>query len=571
MDFIKKRQISQNMTVYRGFSGYCPRIRCGKTQWFREENLSSRFHPLLCPRERRRKLWDSSVRALGNSGGLMTLQGNTLHYGENALELPLEPGEKSLLPFGAYVIVAPDMVWVNTVEGTFGSCTHREEFEIPLGIVWCDRTGEPLEAVISSAEAPENREQYWLCPEKGEQTLMVYSHEAYTWVPVEPTYVRLQGDGIGKPFPPGSRILVEDCPDLAPVVGTGLCPVYDSGRDYLVLQGRIRAVRVETETLQFRLTAPVPLMDHLICHENRLWGCRYGRDHDGNFVNEIYASALGDFSNWYSFRGLTSDSYVLSLGEQGAFTGAAVVGGYPVFFKEHSIHKIYGTRPASYQLRSTICPGVAPGSHKSMVHTEDGLMYLGTQGFYCYDGSMPVKISKDLEGQTYTQGVGGALGSVYYCSVLEKDGTPVLLTYDRENRLWHRETGVRPLEFAEAKGVLYYRTATPGLYAIGSDVGDYAEGKVSWQAETGLLREEKPYEGYFTGLRLRVSGEAGSRLTVYAEYDSRGAWEPLGTVSGGRLGSRDVPFSIRKCDHLRLKLCGIGDMTVHTMTLVMEG
>ena len=149
--------------------------------------------------------------------------------------------------------------------------------------------------------------------------------------------------------------------------------------------------------LQLMIRAPMPLMDHLISHENRLWGCRYGKDHDGNFVNEIYASALGDFTVWYRFRGIASDSYVLSLGAEGPFTGAAVVGGYPVFFKENSIHKIYGSDPGSYRLQSVGCVGMAPGSHKSAAMLDHGLIYLGTDGFYRYDGSLPRKISKELD------------------------------------------------------------------------------------------------------------------------------------------------------------------------------
>ena len=571
MDFIKKRNISQNMTVYRGFSGYCPKEECSKTQWFREENLSSRSYPLLRPRAPRRKLSDTSISAMTELEGLVTLEGKTLVYGEHRETLDITEGEKTLLTFGAYVIVVPDMVWVNTVDHKSGACTRRKEFMMALGITWCDEEGTPLEGVVDQTTEPQNPDQYWINSQEYSPTLKYRSEITGQWIPVEPTYIRLRGEGIGEGIPTGTRILVEACPDLAPLVGTGLCTVYSSHRDYLVLRGQIPGVRLETPVLQFRLVSPVPLMDYLICHENRLWGCRYGTDHDGNFVNEIYASALGDFTNWYSFRGISSDSYILSLGEQGAFTGAAVVGGYPVFFKEHSIHKIYGSRPGNYQLRSTLAPGVAPGSAHSIAHTEDGIIYLSSQGFYHYEGSLPVKISGDLEGQIYSNGIAGILGDTYYCSVLEKDGTPAILTYDRKNRLWHRETGLRPRQFRSCGGILYYIMQEPGLFAIGSEEGEAVENKVIWEAETGLLRREKPYGGFFTGLRLRLSGEAGSRVSLYADYDSKGAWEPLGTVSGGRLGSRDIPFPIRKCDHLRLKLRGMGDVTLHTMTLVMEG
>ena len=571
MEFTKKRHIPRTTTMQRSFLGYCPQLSMGDSQWYHEENLSSREFPLLRPRSKRRLLDPAEVNALGELNGLVMLRGKTLHYGGNELTLPLESGDKRLLSFGAYLIVLPDMVWVNTVDHSFGTCNIRREYEIPLGILWCDENGEPLDGVVESSEPPENQNQYWIDSFDPASGLRYCSKETGKWVPMEPTYLRIRGEGIGVDLSRGSQILMDDCPYLSPIVGTGLCTVYGCGRDYLVLEGKIPGTRLETETLQFKVTSPVPIMDHVIQHENRLWGCRYGLDHNGNYVNEIYASALGDFKSWYSFQGISSDSYVLSLGEQGPFTGAAVVGGHPVFFKERSIHKIYGNRPSSYQLHTTICAGVAPGSSRSMAYLQDTLVYLGSDGFYVYDGSYPVKISTHLGGQVYRQGIGGVLGNIYYCSVLEKNGTPVILTYDSYNKIWHRETGARPLEFQQSGEILYYRTEDPGLFAIGTDTGTPAEREVHWEAVTGLIRREKIHDGYFTGLRLRLSGEIGSYVHVFSECNSFGAWEHLGTIAGGRLYSRDIHFRIAKCDHLRLKFQGVGDMVIHAITTVMEG
>lgn len=571
MEFIRKRRIPRSTTMWRGFSGYCPQLWITKTQWFHEENLSSRAFPLLCPREPRRRLSYSPVSALGKLNGLVVLEGNVLKYGDRTCALPLSTGEKQLLTFGAYIIVLPDLLWVNTLDGSYDFCEKQREFEIPLGIQWCDQEGNPLEGVVDGTSAPGNTEQYWLDLTPAIPVLKVYGKELGKWIPMDKTFVRLSGERIGEDFPQGSRILVDACPDLAPIVGTGLCTVYHSGRDFLVLEGAIPTLRLETGVLQFRLIAPIPLMDYMIVHENRLWGCRYGLDLDGNFVNEIYASALGDFTSWYRFRGIASDSYTLSLGSEGPFTGAAVVGGYPVFFKEQCLHKIYGNTPSSYRVVELNCMGVASGSHKSMAMLEDALMYLGRDGFYLYDGSLPVKVSGDLEGKTYKDGIGGVLGQVYYGSVFEEDGTSVILTYDMGNRVWHRETGVRPLEFVGVQGVLYYRTEAPGLFAIGTKEGEPAEGTVSWEAVTGILREDRPQEGFFTGLRIRLTMEPSSDLMVFAQYDSCGTFTPLGAVGYGKAGSREVTFPIRRCDHLRLKLRGRGNAMIHSMTFTMEG
>ena len=69
---------------------------------------------------------------------------------------------------------------------------------------------------------------------------------------------------------------------------------------------------------------------------NRLWGCKYGLV-DGETVNEIYASKLGDFKNWNCFAGLSTDSYAAARGSDGPFTGAADYLGQPRFSSRRTV------------------------------------------------------------------------------------------------------------------------------------------------------------------------------------------------------------------------------------------
>ena len=59
---------------------------------------------------------------------------------------------------------------------------------------------------------------------------------------------------------------------------------------------------------------------------------------------------LGDFRNWQCFMGLSTDSYYGNLGTDGKFTGAITHMGYPLFFKENCLHKVYGDYPAQFQM-----------------------------------------------------------------------------------------------------------------------------------------------------------------------------------------------------------------------------
>lgn len=75
----------------------------------------------------------------------------------------------------------------------------------------------------------------------------------------------------------------------------------------------------------------MPDLDYIIESGNRLWGCRYDA---ANKINEIYASKLGDFKNWNSFSGLSTDSYAVSCGTDGKWTGAVTYYGYPLFSRK---------------------------------------------------------------------------------------------------------------------------------------------------------------------------------------------------------------------------------------------
>lgn len=113
----------------------------------------------------------------------------------------------------------------------------------------------------------------------------------------------------------------------------------------------------------------VPRLEYVTENANRVWGCN-------SEENVIYSCKLGDPTNWYSYRGIASDSYAVNVGSDGPFTGAATCMGYVLFFKENCLHKLYGSRPADYQLVSVQCRGVAKQASKSMCVLAEVLYYL---------------------------------------------------------------------------------------------------------------------------------------------------------------------------------------------------
>ena len=100
-----------------------------------------------------------------------------------------------------------------------------------------------------------------------------------------------------------------------------------------------------TQASGLKIKRKVPDMDFLTECENRLWGCS-SKNH------EVYASKLGDPLNWNVFEGISTDSYAATIGSDGDFTAAATYSGYALFFKEHTIHKVYGNKPSNIQIQT---------------------------------------------------------------------------------------------------------------------------------------------------------------------------------------------------------------------------
>ncbi len=191
---------------------------------------------------------------------------------------------------------------------------------------------------------------------------------------------------------------------------------------------------------RMRVTRRHPQMDYIIEHKNRIWGCRYGLNDQGQFVNEIYGSALGDPLNWFRYEGTAADSYTASVGTGEAFTGIAHTEDYVVFFKEDRCYLLSGSEPSNFRLREVCGPGVAAGSYKSLVEVSGALYYLSPIGVmkltpYNY----PSCISDVLGRRDMRDGIGATDGRRYYLRCID-NGAEALYLYDLEKEMWTRDS-----------------------------------------------------------------------------------------------------------------------------------
>ena len=283
--------------------------------------------------------------------------------------------------------------------------------------------------------------------------------------------------------------------------------------------------------------------------------------------------------------GVSTDSYTVSCGSDGQFTGAITHLGYPLFFKENYLHKDYGNYPANYQIQTTVCRGVQKGCGKSLAIVNETLYYKSRNGVCVYDGSLPTEISNIFGDIHYTAlddtnsdflrngAVAGAHRNKYYISMKsEKENAWYLFVYDTLTRLWHKEDNLMVDYFCANRDELYYIDHNNAIHIktmLGS--GDLEETSiVNWMAETGVIGVATPNKKYVSRLNIRMSLDVGSNVKFFAQYDSGGEWEYISTITGNSLRSFSVPIRPKRCDHLRIRIEGIGDAKIYSIVKTYE-
>ena len=268
--------------------------------------------------------------------------------------------------------------------------------------------------------------------------------------------------------------------------------------------------------------------------------------------------------------GLSTDSYVASCGTDGQFTGAITHLGYPLFFKENYLHKVYGNYPANFQIQTTACRGVQKGSSKSLAIVNETLFYKSRAGICAYDGSLPAEISAIFGDVSYSDAVSVAHGNKYYTSMKDISNEYHLFVYDTSKGLWHREDNLNVKEFCSCGNEIYFilndSSDIKTMFGSGTVEGD----PVPWMAETGVIGMYTPDKKYISRLNIRMALDTGTRVKIFAQYDSFGEWELLYSMSGVSLRSFTIPIRPKRCDHFRLRIEGEGDAKIYSIAKTLE-
>lgn len=394
------------------------------------ENMSCDEYPCLSTRQKRMKI-DSVLNCKGEpvdaieyeDGIALALRNGNIAYSEKTLNISQQAN--SIIRIGRNLFCNPAgaLIKNDLSEVEYARCDVRGNFSL----TFCNEAGEDTAVVYEKPETPENGSLWYDTENKG---LYRYSEIYDQYVAVAQVYFKISSDTADfSAFHEGDGIhITSEKEEVSSVIAA----VFSTS---IIVEGIINGGEV-SEAIEFTIQRRYPDMQYICCHNNRIWGCRCDND-----INEIYASKLGDPLNFNCFRGISTDSYAVSVADGGEFTGCSQVGDSVVFFKENCLYTIYGTSPSDFQTVKTECFGVQKGSEKSIVKINGSVFYKSNHGIMrLSEGSLPVSVSRELGKDIWKDAVAGTDGSKYYITMSTPAGERETYVYDISLELWQKES-----------------------------------------------------------------------------------------------------------------------------------
>ena len=486
------------------------------------QNLTADLYPVLSTRKPR-----YLVRKLLKPNGFYCHDGlywvdGAGFYENGALKGAVSDDRKTFVSLGAYIVILPDKKYYNRLTGEFGDM----ESSVTASCTIQDGTYAGEEAAANT----------------------IYS-ENVNWS----DYFKV-GDAVeisGAQTHVGNNITI-----VIRELEGGELRFYENS--FTVSEGG--------DAEELTIARKVPDMDFVCENENRLWGCK---------GDTIYASKLGDIFNWNVFDGISTDSYAVNVGSVGDFTACSSYLGYPCFFKEMQIYKVYGDKPSNYQVMSSASLGVEAGSHRSCAIAGEIMFYLSRTGVVAYSGGVPQSIATPFGTDRYKNAVGGSDGAKYYISMQGTDGVWTIFAYDTRTNMWHKEDHKQIINFGwneemyflDSDGRLWLNGNTrtvpedatqEAAFTSVAEFADFVEA-VSNSAQYGANKKGT------SKLQVRIELDAGSEVTIDMQFDSDVEWRKVSTLNTTEKKSFYLPIIPRRSDHFRIRFTGTGQWRLHSL------
>ncbi len=310
----------------------------------------------------------------------------------------------------------------------------------------------------------------------------------------------------------------------------------------------------------------MPDMDYLCVSNNRMWGCH---------EDTVYSSALGDVFIWQRYSGLETDPVYIETGDLGSFTGCYEYNGYPIFFKENEMFRLYGSTSSQFALQKVADYGLMKGSPHAVCTVDSVLYFLSPHGICAYTGGVPAVISDGLH-RDLSDGVFGTDGKKLFASV--NDGEKrIMYVYDTQNRVWSSETyDEMPLGVTNFNNELRIIDSQGNLML-------FSKSRSEWNFEADTNKSVIEFNDFYndsvdskrvSGVSIRASvNPEYDALIIYVQYDSDGEWHKVGSIYNQDNRKRVAEFNFfpMKCDHFRIRLECNGKFALYSIVRQLEG
>lgn len=497
------------------FKGYNHNLSAQDGELWDMRNMSGDLYPLLAPRKPR-----YLCRTLAKPNGFYAHDGmywvdGTEFYADGVLRGTVSDSRKQFAGLGAYIIILPDMCYYNRLTEEFGALASSWSGDVKI------------------------------------------QNGTYVGQSAKANTIYAEGVSWSEFFEKGDAVTITGCTKHTENNKTVVIREIDGDELHFYENSFVIASGGDSENLTLART--IPEIEYMCENENRLWGCK---------GDTVYASKLGDPFNWNVYDGLSTDSFTVPVGSAGDFTGCCSYLGYPCFFKEEHIYKVYGDKPSNFQVMGSASLGVEAGSNASLAIAGETLFYLSRTGIVAYTGGIPSNIAAPFGSVRYRNAVGGSDGIKYYVTMQDPAGEWTLFVYDTRSRLWHKEDELEAVGFGW-NGDLYFLGATGHLWLNGNarTVPSAAteEQPVQSIAEFGDFVEKDPNKKGTSKIQLRIELEANSSVTIVMQFDSDGVWREVKTLTASEKRSYYLPIIPRRSDHYRLRLIGRGEWRLYSL------
>lgn len=392
------------------------------------------------------------------------------------------------------------------------------------------------------------------------------------WIKIRVSYEGVVTEEDEKPYKLIDTVSMEKVSEF---VYDHLICVHKKNEDGIIVKGKrsensfIHEGHLVSHLRIIKIYREIPDITFGVSYQNRIWGVA---------GHELRACRLGDPTNWDAYNGISTDAYAATIGSPGEITASCVFNNMPMFFKTNSVIKVSVSSVGAHSYREYDLNGVQKGSDKSLVRIDDSLYYNGVDGIYRYNGSVPIKISNDLDRVRILSACGGTLDKKYYISSNDKK----IYVYDTQKNAWTVEDGNYVTEF-----VPYTNGKENGLIIVSSDgffsingkfpkgewilpIGGIGINKFAWNLESGNIGYESPDHKYVSRVTFSLDLEVGTEIELYVQYDSDGNWEHIHNMTGKGVRNHTYPLLPRRCNYFRYKLVGNGDAKILSITKTIE-